>query len=137
MTRVTNLGREPQALRSLPPCGAGQSHVARARREHSLPPLFKGRERAADADPPHAIALGSAGVFRLASPLLRGMARRSSAVRPVPAQIFQPAAGLPPTSSAATGDVMSDVTKSRRFGFHDVVDSEEMLVRLMRQFSEW
>ena len=31
-------------------------------------------------------------------------------------------------------DVMSDVTKSRRFGFHDVVDSEEMLVRLMRQF---
>jgi hypothetical protein len=31
-------------------------------------------------------------------------------------------------------DVMSDVTKSRRFGFHDVVDSEEMFVRLMRQF---
>ena len=30
-------------------------------------------------------------------------------------------------------DVMSDVTKSRRFGFHDVVDSEEMFVRLMRQ----
>ena len=26
-------------------------------------------------------------------------------------------------------DVMSDVTKSRRFGFHDVVDSEEMFVR--------
>ena len=33
-------------------------------------------------------------------------------------------------------DVMSDVTKSRRFGFHDVVDSEEMFVRLMRQFRE-
>ena len=31
-------------------------------------------------------------------------------------------------------DVMSDVTKSRRFGFHDVVDSEEMFVALMRQF---
>jgi hypothetical protein len=31
-------------------------------------------------------------------------------------------------------DVMSDVTKSRRFGFHDVVDSEEMFVRLMREF---
>ena len=31
-------------------------------------------------------------------------------------------------------DVMSDVTKSRRFGFHDAVDSEEMFVRLMRQF---
>jgi nucleoside-diphosphate-sugar epimerase len=31
-------------------------------------------------------------------------------------------------------DVMSDTTKSRRFGFHDVVDSEEMFVRLMRRF---
>jgi nucleoside-diphosphate-sugar epimerase len=31
-------------------------------------------------------------------------------------------------------DVMSDATKSRRFGFHDVVDSEEMFVRLMREF---
>jgi len=31
-------------------------------------------------------------------------------------------------------DVMSDVTKSRAFGFHDVVDSEEMFVRLMRRF---
>jgi nucleoside-diphosphate-sugar epimerase len=31
-------------------------------------------------------------------------------------------------------DIMSDLTKSRRFGFHDVVDSEAMLVRLMRQF---
>ena len=31
-------------------------------------------------------------------------------------------------------DVMSDVTKSRRFGFHDVVDSEEMFVRLMHRF---
>jgi nucleoside-diphosphate-sugar epimerase len=31
-------------------------------------------------------------------------------------------------------DVMSDVTKSCRFGFHDVVDSEEMFVRLMRRF---
>jgi nucleoside-diphosphate-sugar epimerase len=31
-------------------------------------------------------------------------------------------------------DVMSDVTKSRRFGFHDVVDSEEMFVRLLRRF---
>jgi nucleoside-diphosphate-sugar epimerase len=31
-------------------------------------------------------------------------------------------------------DVMSDLTKLRRFGFHDVVDSEEMFVRLMRRF---
>jgi hypothetical protein len=31
-------------------------------------------------------------------------------------------------------DVMSDVTKSRRFGFYDVVDSEEMFARLMREF---
>jgi nucleoside-diphosphate-sugar epimerase len=33
-------------------------------------------------------------------------------------------------------DVMSDVTKSRRFGFHDVVDTEEMLCRLLRRFRE-
>jgi nucleoside-diphosphate-sugar epimerase len=33
-------------------------------------------------------------------------------------------------------DVMSDVSKSRRFGFHDVVDSEEMFVRLLRRFRE-
>jgi len=33
-------------------------------------------------------------------------------------------------------DVMSDVTKSRRFGFHDVVDSEEMFCRLLRRFRE-
>jgi len=31
-------------------------------------------------------------------------------------------------------DVMSDVTKSRQHGFHEVVDSEEMFVRLLRQF---
>jgi nucleoside-diphosphate-sugar epimerase len=31
-------------------------------------------------------------------------------------------------------DVMSNVTKSRQFGFHDVVDSEEMFVRLLRKF---
>ncbi len=31
-------------------------------------------------------------------------------------------------------DVMSDVTKSRRFGFNDVVDSEEMFVRLLGRF---
>jgi nucleoside-diphosphate-sugar epimerase len=31
-------------------------------------------------------------------------------------------------------DVMSDVTKSRRFGFHEVVDSEQMLLRLMQEF---
>ena len=33
-------------------------------------------------------------------------------------------------------DVMSDVSKSRRFGFHDVVDSEEMFCRLLRRFRE-
>lgn len=33
-------------------------------------------------------------------------------------------------------DVMSDVTKSRRYGFHDVVDSQEMLCRLLRRFRE-
>ena len=31
-------------------------------------------------------------------------------------------------------DVMSDVSKSRRFGFHAVVDSEDMLVRLLGRF---
>jgi nucleoside-diphosphate-sugar epimerase len=31
-------------------------------------------------------------------------------------------------------DVMSNVTKSRQHGFHDVVDSEEMFVRLLRRF---
>ena len=31
-------------------------------------------------------------------------------------------------------DVMSDITKSRQFGFHDVVDSEEMFVRLLSRF---
>jgi hypothetical protein len=29
---------------------------------------------------------------------------------------------------------MSDVSKSRRFGSHDVVDSEAMFVSLMRRF---
>lgn len=33
-------------------------------------------------------------------------------------------------------DVMSNVTKSRQHGFHDVVDTEEMFVRLLRQFRE-
>ena len=31
-------------------------------------------------------------------------------------------------------DVMTSTTKARQHGFHDVVDSEEMLVRLLRQF---
>jgi hypothetical protein len=31
---------------------------------------------------------------------------------------------------------MSDVTKSRLYGFHDVVDSEAMFVRLLRRFQE-
>jgi hypothetical protein len=31
-------------------------------------------------------------------------------------------------------DVMSDVTKSRRLGFHEVVDSEEMFARLLGRF---
>jgi len=31
-------------------------------------------------------------------------------------------------------DVMSSVTKARQYGFHDVVDSEEMFVRLLRRF---
>ncbi|MFZ0354184.1 MAG: SDR family oxidoreductase [Pseudolabrys sp.] len=36
----------------------------------------------------------------------------------------------------ADWDVMSDVTKSRLYGFHDVVDSEAMFVRLLRRFRE-
>lgn len=36
----------------------------------------------------------------------------------------------------ADWDVMSDVTKSRLYGFHDIVDSEEMFVRLLRRFRE-
>ena len=31
---------------------------------------------------------------------------------------------------------MSNVTKSRLHGFHDVVDSEEMFVRLLTRFRE-
>ena len=37
---------------------------------------------------------------------------------------------------ACEWDVMSDVTKSRRHGFHDVVDSEEMFVRLLTRFRQ-
>jgi nucleoside-diphosphate-sugar epimerase len=33
-------------------------------------------------------------------------------------------------------DVMSDTTKSRQFGFHEWVDTEEMLLRLFTQFQE-
>jgi hypothetical protein len=33
-------------------------------------------------------------------------------------------------------DVMSDVTKSRLYGFHDAVDSEAMFVRLLGRFRE-
>ncbi|MBX9590780.1 MAG: SDR family oxidoreductase [Hyphomonadaceae bacterium] len=33
-------------------------------------------------------------------------------------------------------DVMSNVTKSRQFGFHDVVDTEDMFCRLLRRFRE-
>jgi hypothetical protein len=31
---------------------------------------------------------------------------------------------------------MSDTTKSRQFGFHECVDTEEMLLRLLRQFQQ-
>jgi nucleoside-diphosphate-sugar epimerase len=37
---------------------------------------------------------------------------------------------------ACDWDVMSDVSKSRRHGFHEVVDSEEMFVRLLSRFRE-
>jgi hypothetical protein len=37
---------------------------------------------------------------------------------------------------SADWDVMSDVTKSRLYGFNDVVDSEGMFVRLLRRFRE-
>jgi nucleoside-diphosphate-sugar epimerase len=33
-------------------------------------------------------------------------------------------------------DVMSDTTKARQFGFHEVVDTEEMLLRLMKDFQK-
>jgi hypothetical protein len=33
-------------------------------------------------------------------------------------------------------DVMSDTTKARRFGFHEAMDTEEMLLRLFAQFQE-
>jgi hypothetical protein len=33
-------------------------------------------------------------------------------------------------------DVMADTTKSRRFGFHEWVDTEEMLFRLFAQFQK-
>jgi hypothetical protein len=31
---------------------------------------------------------------------------------------------------------MSDTTKSRHFGFHEVVDTEQMLLRLFTQFQQ-
>jgi hypothetical protein len=31
---------------------------------------------------------------------------------------------------------MSDTTKARQFGFHVVVDTEEMLLRLMKNFQK-
>ena len=37
---------------------------------------------------------------------------------------------------AADWDIMSGVTKSRLYGFHDIVDSEAMFVRLLRRFRE-
>ena len=37
---------------------------------------------------------------------------------------------------ACDWDVMTDVTKVHRFGFHDVVDTEEMFVRLLTRFRE-
>jgi hypothetical protein len=37
---------------------------------------------------------------------------------------------------SANWDIMSDVTKSRLYGFHDVVDSEAMFVRLLLRFRE-
>ena len=36
----------------------------------------------------------------------------------------------------ADWDIMSDVTKARLYGFHDVVDSEAMFVRLLRRFRD-
>lgn len=33
-------------------------------------------------------------------------------------------------------DVMSDVTKSRQYGFHDVVDSEAMFERMLKRFRD-
>jgi hypothetical protein len=33
-------------------------------------------------------------------------------------------------------DVMSDTTKARRFGFHEAMDTEEMLLRMFAQFQE-
>ncbi len=37
---------------------------------------------------------------------------------------------------ATEWDVMSDLTKWRRYGFHDAVDSEAMFVRLLRRFRD-
>jgi nucleoside-diphosphate-sugar epimerase len=37
---------------------------------------------------------------------------------------------------AADWDIMSDVTKARLYGFHEVVDTEAMFVRLLRRFRE-
>jgi hypothetical protein len=36
----------------------------------------------------------------------------------------------------ADWDVMSNVTKSRLYGFHDVVDSEAMIARLLQRFRD-
>ena len=37
---------------------------------------------------------------------------------------------------ASDWDIMSDVTKARLYGFHDVVDSQAMFVRLLQRFRE-
>jgi hypothetical protein len=33
-------------------------------------------------------------------------------------------------------DVMSDMTKARQFGFHEAIDTEEMLLRMFAQFQK-
>jgi len=51
---------------------------------------------------------------------------------------FQQSAGWPFAEAIFNieYDVMSDTTKARRFGFHEVVDTEEMLCRLMTDFQQ-
>ena len=42
--------------------------------------------------------------------------------------------GYPDNVFASDYDIVSDTSKARRFGFHDLVDTEEMFLRMFADF---
>lgn len=42
--------------------------------------------------------------------------------------------GYPESVFASDYDIVSDTSKARRFGFHDLVDTEEMFMRMFAEF---